>query len=233
MVAQTHEIEELMKEHNRRLLEQAQAKLQPQRAKASKRAKQSESKTGPTTRAMTTAASRQRGAVASGRQNVTGRRAAAVSSSAASSNIEASRTRQAPAVLQPTVSNRPVEKVSIPTSAMNFTAAAKPSKPVASVAAPTRRAAAATGKDKENAVKPPPAVTKSAAVSAPSKPVQPANHVAKASATLELDPDIAALLAQHNKQFRPKADYVPRTHSVHEIRKVAFCVCVQLHPLTH
>jgi len=35
----------------------------------------------------------------------------------------------------------------------------------------------------------------------------------------ELD-ELTALLAQHNLQFKPKPTYVPRTHSVADIKKV-------------
>lgn len=37
---------------------------------------------------------------------------------------------------------------------------------------------------------------------------------------LSEDADIVALLALHNKKFKPKSDYVPQKHGVKEIKRV-------------
>lgn len=47
----------------------------------------------------------------------------------------------------------------------------------------------------------------------------------KADTEAEVDKDdgmdeIFAMLAEHNKQFRPKPTYVPRIHSVRDVRRV-------------
>ena len=43
------------------------------------------------------------------------------------------------------------------------------------------------------------------------------------------DDDITALLAKHNKQFKPKSRYVARTHSSRDVKR--WEVCQRIHPL--